>query len=795
MIWSGDRIDGPGTIDFTRSFKIAGASAQILNTTLSAVGDTAHLTIAQSIDSSDDNGAIDNTFAGMISVDAPGQTLTVGLPLANQEKLKVAANTNVTFDHVAQLKFLNALGSRLSGGTWEVENGAVLELNNPASGAVTDIARIDAGAGVVLHGTGRVNNLPFQNNVHRFENAGTLELRDGVKMGSATVNGGVIMNRGEFLLDSTSSYETSVGGLTGWGGLDLATGTITERTFWARTGSKTTINGTMVLLLDDDPNGFASAHFEPGSILSGNGTINGHLVSEGHFNPGQSPGKLIVNGDYIQTASGVLEFEIGGSTTESYDQLIVNGTAIFEPGATVDVRFLPGTTIAAGTEFMFFDAETVTGDLSAVIFNIIGLADTALVELKHRRQRTGVNGLGGNQYRTNTGITASIFVRDSGVAAVAIQAIRFERLNTPASQGLRWRTRLGVKVGWGTHGEWAGHEGKYGIMEILIGIGSFVFALFITVLSVKLAAGWLDAEHNGWGRCAGALILAYVAITIAATVALVVGGMLDNIIGLVVVAVGLIVAIGAPIFIFARLLGTTGLQAFGILVIATVVNIAIWFGIVFVLAMVLGVGLAGLVAMLGAGALMPGGDVDTQAPSSIHDPVTSFTIGPCLSRLAPEDLEAYREMQAESGIPAEQLCNELEEPVPVPDLASGACLAGLADDERAAFGEMEMESGIPAEQLCRELTEDFDTTAASEPAADTAFSREDYYVMRDIAVADAGAHIGKLVRVTLGDGRRVSDQLVDFDGAQATLKRDKSEGGTRYSISVSEISRLEVFGR
>ena len=344
-------------------------------------------------------------------------------------------------------------------------------------------------------------------------------------------------------------------------------------------------------------------------------------------------------------------------------------------------------------------------------------------------------------------------------------------------------------------------------MEILIGIGSFVFALFITVLSVKLAAGWLDAEHNGWGRCAGALILAYVAITIAMIVGLIVGGMLDNIIGLVIVVVSVIVAVVAPIFIFARMLGTNGSRAFAILVIATVVNVAIMLGIVFVLAVMLGVGLAGLGAMLGADGLLPSGDAGIKAPSAIHDPVTTFTIGPCLSRLEPEDLEAYGEMQAESGIPAEQLCNELEEPVPAPDLASGACLAGLTPDEQVAFGEMEAESGIPAEQLCRELTEDFDATAESAPAADaassamagapadTAFSRENYYVLRDIAIADAGAHIGKLVRVTLADGSRLRDQLVDFDGASATLKRDKSEGGTRYPISVSEIVRLEVFGR
>ncbi len=337
-------------------------------------------------------------------------------------------------------------------------------------------------------------------------------------------------------------------------------------------------------------------------------------------------------------------------------------------------------------------------------------------------------------------------------------------------------------------------------MEILISIGSFVLALFITALSIKLAAGWLDAEHNSWGRCVGALIITYVVGAVAAGVGLVVAGLLENIVGLVLVIVTVIVAIGAPIFIFARLLGTSGLRAFGILVIAGVVNLAILCGIVFVLAMVLGIGVVGLGSLFGQDAMVSGMEADDLLQSPQHGQVTTFTIGPCLGRLDPEDLEAYSEMQAESGIPAEQLCNEIEEPLPAADLAPGPCLAQLQPDERIAFGEMEVESGIPAEQLCRELMEDFDTAPAVESAPDpapatavTAISPDNYYALRDIAIDDAAAHIGKLVRVTLTNGSRLRDQLVAFDGSSATLKRDKSEGGSRYAVPVSDIVRLEVF--
>ena len=64
-----------------------------------------------------------------------------------------------------------------------------------------------------------------------------------------------------------------------------------------------------------------------------------------------------------------------------------------------------------------------------------------------------------------------------------------------------------------------------------------------------------------------------------------------------------------------------------------------------------------------------------------------------------------------------------------------------------------------------------------------------------IAIADAAAHIGKLVRVTLADGSRERNRLVAVEGGSITLKRDKSEGSGHYSIAVAKIVRMEVFDR
>jgi hypothetical protein len=50
---------------------------------------------------------------------------------------------------------------------------------------------------------------------------------------------------------------------------------------------------------------------------------------------------ITVDGDYTQTATGVLEIEIGGTDVGTeYDQLIVNKTATFEQGAIINVTLI-----------------------------------------------------------------------------------------------------------------------------------------------------------------------------------------------------------------------------------------------------------------------------------------------------------------------------------------------------------------------------------------------------------------------------------------------------------------------
>ncbi len=99
-----------------------------------------------------------------------------------------------------------------------------------------------------------------------------------------------------------------------------------------QTGGTTTLEGGILSV--EDPAGLLPAGtFElGGGVLDGIGTINGNVLnSNGHVSPGHSPGTVTINGNYTQTANGVLDMEVGGTDAgTSYDQVLVNGTAYLD---------------------------------------------------------------------------------------------------------------------------------------------------------------------------------------------------------------------------------------------------------------------------------------------------------------------------------------------------------------------------------------------------------------------------------------------------------------------------------
>lgn len=96
-----------------------------------------------------------------------------------------------------------------------------------------------------------------------------------------------------------------------------------------------------------------------GGTLNGTGTINGQLTSNGIVSPGFSPGTVTLNGSYVQTGTGVLNLEIGGTSAGSFDQLLVNGNAKLD--GALNVSLVNGFVPSGSLELTVVKYQSVTG--------------------------------------------------------------------------------------------------------------------------------------------------------------------------------------------------------------------------------------------------------------------------------------------------------------------------------------------------------------------------------------------------------------------------------------------------
>jgi Immunoglobulin I-set domain len=85
-------------------------------------------------------------------------------------------------------------------------------------------------------------------------------------------------------------------------------------------------------------------------LLTGSGVITASLLNAAEVSPGASPGVFNINGNYTQSASGVLNLEIGGvAEGTEFDQLVISGTASL--GGAIHVSLLNGFRPMVGTSF------------------------------------------------------------------------------------------------------------------------------------------------------------------------------------------------------------------------------------------------------------------------------------------------------------------------------------------------------------------------------------------------------------------------------------------------------------
>lgn len=146
----------------------------------------------------------------------------------------------------------------------------------------------------------RADNLIFASGgTNLFSNAGTLEKTQGA---------------------GTTNFNLNV---TNTGTVEAKSGTLGFNAVYNQSAGTTRLNGgnlSTTTLLNIQ-----------GGMLSGAGTITGHVQNAATLAPGLSPGILNITGNYTQLASGTLAVEIGGTTAGSqHDQLNVSGTATLD---------------------------------------------------------------------------------------------------------------------------------------------------------------------------------------------------------------------------------------------------------------------------------------------------------------------------------------------------------------------------------------------------------------------------------------------------------------------------------
>lgn len=223
-------------------------------------------------------------------------------------------------------------GDQLEEGTWIVESGATLSLDGGSSSPI-----LENDAVIRLIGTGTFSNLPIGSTTELFANDGTLCLEDDSSgLGATFFTSGEYENNGQTKVSANSTL--SIGDFDNDGTL--------------------TVNGTFT----HGPGEF----FQRGK-LKGTGTVNGdRIINQGTTSPGNSPGMLTINGEFVNDGTGILDIELGGLNPGlEHDVLAVTGDLTLDGTLmlTSTNNFIPQT----GQSFDVLTAGNITGSFSQVV--------------------------------------------------------------------------------------------------------------------------------------------------------------------------------------------------------------------------------------------------------------------------------------------------------------------------------------------------------------------------------------------------------------------------------------------
>jgi len=208
----------------------------------------------------------------------------------------------------------------------------------------------------------RVNTVPANLSSGTFT-GGTWEAIGGVMR---LVGTNIVTNAATILLDGAGAamYNSAAGSVSVFAGLaaNAAGGSLT-----IRNGATVTSGASIVsqgdIVLDAGTLGCAGTVTVAADTLRGTGTVAADLVNAGDVVVGSSVGTIHVSGDFEQTATGDIHFEMGGTAAGQSDLLQIDGHATLD--GDIDYVLANGYVPALGDSVTIATFASRTGTFNA----------------------------------------------------------------------------------------------------------------------------------------------------------------------------------------------------------------------------------------------------------------------------------------------------------------------------------------------------------------------------------------------------------------------------------------------
>jgi uncharacterized repeat protein (TIGR01451 family) len=289
-------------------------------------------------------------------------TLTTTAFVVVDSPASVTFDTNASVPHLTLDGFLGGSGDihLTKSGTWRggtITGSGAFTLNNTSTFIIAANFAATSLIGRTITNDGIIDYSPTANALSltnaAIVNNGTFNVNADAPIlaGAGTSS---ISNNGTFRKTVTTGTASIAPAVTNSNFVDILSGTIDFDGGFTQSAGITKLNGGNM--------GGSLVTLNAGFLL-GNGIIAADVTNGATIAPGTSPGAITISGNYTQTASGILDIELGGTTPISqYDQFLVTGSATLD--GTLNATLFGGYLPNGGETYDVFTFASRSGDFA-----------------------------------------------------------------------------------------------------------------------------------------------------------------------------------------------------------------------------------------------------------------------------------------------------------------------------------------------------------------------------------------------------------------------------------------------